>query len=79
MLHIDRKNKDGKRIRYYFGNISTYREALKSESSDIHILQLAESVVDISSNKIIKCRFMIEEVFDTYYENKAFENSTIHE
>lgn len=79
MLYIDRKTKDGKRIRYYFGNTSTYREALKSQSSDIHILQLAESVVDISSNKIIKCRFMIEEVFDAYYENKALENSIIHE
>jgi len=79
MLHIDRKNKDGKRIRYYYSNTSTYQEAIKSQPSDIRMLQLAESVVDISSNKIIKCRFMIEEVFDAYYENKAFENSIIHE
>lgn len=79
MLYIDRKNKDGKRLRYYFGNTSTYRAALSENGSDIKVMQLADSIVDTSSNKVIKSRNMIQEVFDKFYENQAFENSIIRE
>ncbi len=79
MLYIDRKSRDGKTIRHYFGNTQTYRVALKEQPSDLKLMQLSDSAVDISSNKVLKCRYLLQEIFDSYYENKAFENSVIRE
>lgn len=79
MLHIDKTNRDGKHYRFYFGNTSIYKEALKANNSDMRLTQMADTVIDVSSNKVLKCRYLLKEVFDSYYEQKSFQDKVIWE
>jgi len=78
MYYIDRQEKSGL-IRYYYGNKYAYEEALKENHYEMKLLMLADSVVNITSNEILKCRHMVSEIFDEYYQNKAFEDSIVSE
>lgn len=85
MFYIDHKSKDGESFRLYYGNSSTYKEALKlynmanGSKSYLHALQLADCAVNRSENKIIKSRKLVTEILDKYYENTIIENNIIQE
>lgn len=62
-----------KQVVYYFGNIDTYTKAfnlINSTSSfdSMQITCLADAIINLENNTVIKSRFMLDEIFDEYYK-----------
>lgn len=59
---------------YYFSTIDNYRKAMseistKSSSTPTRVMHLADSIINTRTNDILKCRYTITEIFDSYYGN----------
>ena len=80
MLYID-ENTRTVSIRYYYGNIHSYNEAMRRSNkgkSSIILLQLAESAIDMKNHKVLKCRYPLTEMFDEYYQARYLEARAIN-
>lgn len=58
-------------IDYYFSSIENYKQALMvlSESHDTpaNMIQMADAIIDNRNNKVLKCRYMLSDIFDKFY------------
>lgn len=50
--------------KYYYSNKDSFEQAVKS--AEIKKCALADIVIDINTNELVKCRCSLEEVVDAY-------------